>query len=245
MTPDRDTLIEYVMGSLTPEQELEVIDYLRAHPEDAAWVRDMFEVMAEVALLEEPVEMPVGAEAALLERIRGGNAVGSSESRVSEPSITESEDAAPPEVVTLPRRPNRNRWTGLAIAAALVLLVWVGVRPTYESAALQRQLDQLCDEPGVVCQALASEANEPLGTLAQRADNSLFLLMDQEPPEGRVYQAWEIVGETPQSIGVWDGRVLDITEALNSESVFGVSLEPPGGSPQPTTTPIIVVPLSG
>jgi len=243
MTPDRDTLIQYVMGGLTPEQEREVIAYLRSHPEDAAWVRDMFEVMAEVALLEEPAEVPVGAGAALLERVRGGTVGSASNQRVTE--VKEPEDAEPPEVLTLPRHPNRNRWTGFAIAAALVLLVWVGVRPTYESAALQRRLDQVCGEPGVACQALESETNEPLGTLAQRADNSLFLVMADDPPEGQVYQAWEIVGDTPQSIGVWDGRLLDITQALGAESVFGVSLEPSGGSPQPTTTPIIVVPLSG
>ena len=50
MTIDYDTLVAYVMGSLTPEQEREVVAHLRENPEDAAWVRDMFEVVAEVAL---------------------------------------------------------------------------------------------------------------------------------------------------------------------------------------------------
>jgi anti-sigma factor RsiW len=69
-TIDRDMLLEYVMGSLTPEQEKEVAAYLRTHPDDAAWVRDMFETVTMVALNQEPVSVPASAESDLLTRIR-------------------------------------------------------------------------------------------------------------------------------------------------------------------------------
>jgi anti-sigma-K factor RskA len=40
-------------------------------------------------------------------------------------------------------------------------------------------------------------------------------------------------------LGTYDSRVLEITRPLTSGSTFGVTLEPSGGSPQPTMTPII------
>ena len=236
MTIDYDTLVAYVLGSLTPEQEHEVVEHLKANPEDAAWVRDMFEVVAEAALSQEPAEVPAGAEAALLERIRTGNTTTS-------PPATAADTA--PNVVTLPReQPNRTSpWRWLALAAALALVAWVGLRPAYQNYQAQRQLTQLCDTPGTVCQTLENEQGQPLGTLAQQANNELFVLLESAPPDGQVYQAWEIVGDTPQSLGTFAGRGVT-TQPLGSDSVFGISVEPPGGSPQPTSTPIVVVPLS-
>lgn len=236
MTVDRDILLDYVMGSLTPEQELEVAAYLNQNPEEAAWVRDMFATLAAVALAQDPAEVPAGAEDELLERVHSGN-----------PAATAPE---PAPVVTLPRetaprRSRRNAWLGLALAAVLAVVAWVGLRPALETYRVAQRLDRLCGEAGVTCETLANDTNRPLGTLAVRPDNTLYVVFDRDPPAGQVYQAWEIVGGTPQSLGVWDGRVLDIDQAVGSDSVFGVSLEPPGGSAQPTSTPIVVLPLAG
>ncbi len=237
MTVDRDLLLDYVMGSLTLEQESEVAAYLNRNPAEAAWVRDMFETLAAVALAQDPAEVAAGAEDALLARIR---------------ARPESSDAAPEPapVVTLPREaaPRRSRggpWLALALAAALAVVAWVGLRPALERYQVAQRLDQLCSEAGVRCETLATDSNQPLGTLALKADNTLYVVFDRDPPAGQVYQAWEIVGGTPQSLGVWDGRALAIEQAVSTDSTFGVSVEPPGGSPQPTSTPIVVLPLAG
>ncbi len=236
MTIDRDLLLDYVMGSLTPEQELEVAAHLNAHPEEAAWVRDMFETLAAVALAQDPAEVPDGAEDALLQRVRS-----------STPSAAVAR--LEPAPVTLPREPaprrSRSPWVALALAAALAVVAWLGLRPALETYQVAQRLDRLCAEAGVRCETLASDGNEPLGTLAVRPDNSLYVVFDRSPPAGQVYQAWEIVGGTPQSLGTSDERVLDIARAVSSDSTFGVSLEPPGGSAQPTSTPIVVLPLTG
>lgn len=234
MTVDRDLLLDYVMGSLTPEQESEVANYLNAHPQEAAWVRDLFETLASLALAQGPAEVPAGAEDALLERIRSSG----------------DSDATRPEVLTLPkeRRPphsRRNAWLGLALAAALAVVAWVGLRPTLENYTVAQRLESLCGEAGVTCETLVNDSNQTLGTLAVRPNNELYVVFEQEPPAGQVYQAWEIVGDTPQSLGIWEGRVLNITQTVGADSVFGVSVEPPGGSPQPTSAPIVVVPLAG
>ena len=235
MSVERDLLLDYVMGALTPEQEREVASYLREHPEDAAWVRDMFEAVAAVALTQDPADVPADAEDALLARIRR-KASGEVNAE------TTAENVTPPNVVTLPKRPQRNRWISLGLAAAIAVIAYLSLRPQGDPVA--QQLARICAESGVSCETLISDTDTPLGTLAERSDNSLFVVLSEDPPEGQVYQAWEIAGDTPRSLGTWTGRVLDIEEPVASGSAFGISVEPPGGSPQPTSTPIVVVPLS-
>ena len=240
MTIDRDLLLDYVVGSLTPAQEAEVSAYLNAHLEDAAWTRDMFETLAAVALAQDPAEVPAGAEAALLTRVRSGD-------NPPAPVVTQPQETVPREPIlrdTPPRRSRYSPWVALALAAALAVVAWIGLRPALENYQLTQRLNGLCAEAGVTCETLVNDNNQTLGTLAVRPDNSLYAVFDQNPPAGQVYQAWEIVGGTPQSLGVSDGRVLDIRQAVAADSTFGVSVEPPGGSAQPTSTPIVVLPLA-
>lgn len=253
MNFDRDSLLDYVMGALTPEQELEMAQYLNENPDEAAWVRDMFETLADVALTQDPEDVPEGAQDALLARIRTSDSELAAEevtpSLATEDTATKNtntEETPPSEdVVTVPARPKTPPWVGFALAAVLAVFAWVGLRPAYQSYAVGRQLEQVCSDASVSCQDLVSADNTALGTLARRPNNELYLVLNSDPPEGQVYQAWEIVGDAPQSLGTWEGRVLEISQPLSEDSIFGVSVEPIGGSPLPTTTPIIVVPLSG
>ena len=72
------------------------------------------------------------------------------------------------------------------------------------------------------------------------------------PPEGRVYQVWTLKRRartpvpttrcaTPRADGSADVAVPGSLDGV--ESVL-VSAEPPGGSPAPTTTPVIDAPTS-
>lgn len=70
MTVTEDTLIDYVMGALTADEERTVSAYLHDHPNEAAMVRDYFEVMALIALDQEPAHLPANVEMILLKRIR-------------------------------------------------------------------------------------------------------------------------------------------------------------------------------
>ena len=218
-TIDRDVLLEYVMGGLTPEREKEVATYLRQNPEDAAWVRDMFETLATVALDQEPVSVPASAESDLLKRIR-----------------KESEAKARP-TASVPKR--RNFWAQLGIGLALGVVVFFVVQRFLPQPTLtaEQRLEQTCNETGVICEPLLDANNVELGTLAKRPDNTLFVVFNAPPPSGQVYQGWEIAGEIA-SRGVYEGQILEITEPLATGSTFGVTLEPPGGSPQPTSDPI-------
>ncbi|WP_405165699.1 anti-sigma factor [Nocardia sp. NBC_01499] len=70
-----------------------------------------------------------------------------------------------------------------------------------------------------------------------------------EPPSGRVYQVWLVPSGTeskPRSAGVLDelpSASRPFVTAFDAGEKLAVSVEPPGGSPAPTTTPITGVTL--
>lgn len=69
------------------------------------------------------------------------------------------------------------------------------------------------------------------------------------PPPGRVYQVWLVppgAEPKPRSAGVLDGlpsATRPFVTAFDSGETLAITVEPPGGSPTPTTTPIAGVPL--
>ena len=58
-------------------------------------------------------------------------------------------------------------------------------------------------------------------------------------PQDRVYQLWRIENGQPVSAGVFDGQGIVIPRVQAGQTV-AVSVEPAGGSDQPTTTPILI-----
>lgn len=228
MTIDESVLLDYVMGSLTPEEEAAVARYLKEHPDDARWVKSLFELRGEVAGTLEPVTPPEDAEASLLKRIRKNAA----------PSNGEAPTA--PEVLRAPSRSVVPVWLTLAFAAAIALVIFL---PQIQQFQVAREFRALCQNESVYCQDILTDDGEFIAEVAQRPDNSLRVRFVAPPPEGQIYQAWEIIDGVPQSLGLWDTALLEIP-TLAGSSIFGVSVEPLSGSEQPTTPPILVYPLS-
>lgn len=219
MNVDRDMLVAYALGAVTEAEERAVVEHLRSHPQDAAFVRDLFESLAEVALAEAPVELPAGSSEALLVRIKPA---------VDRPAS--GRRGAPPAVF----------WGGLAAAAAVVILALTLLRPFDPNARIEARLDRTCAVVGTVCEELVGEGEFQLGTLARRADGTGLVVLGQVPPAGREYQAWEIVAGAPRSLGIFRSRWLELGSPLSAGGVFAVTIEPPGGSLLPTTEPILV-----
>ena len=60
------------------------------------------------------------------------------------------------------------------------------------------------------------------------------------------YQVWAIAGGEPQSLGllrVQDGTAILAGETTGSIEAVAVTIEPAGGSPLPTSEPILTAPL--
>jgi anti-sigma-K factor RskA len=70
----------------------------------------------------------------------------------------------------------------------------------------------------------------------------------EAPPPDHTYQVWVITGEQTRSVTTVTpddtGTMPDVVTAVHvGDTAVGVTVEPAGGSPAPTTDPVIVVPL--
>jgi len=61
-----------------------------------------------------------------------------------------------------------------------------------------------------------------------------LVLLDRWPPQGQVFQAWGLVQGSPTPLPTFRTPLKSLRLPLEAEAL-AVSLEPPGGSRQPTT----------
>jgi anti-sigma-K factor RskA len=149
----------------------------------------------------------------------------------------------------------------LAAAAAVVLGV-VSVRTAQQRDGVQAQLAQMQADYAPVAQ-LASAPDARGGSGAGVHGGTAFVLASHQlnravllvsglpaPPAGGTYQAWLIGEGHSRSVGL----VPPTTPAragplefggLAGAAKVGLTIEPAGGSPQPTTTPVVLFDLPG
>ncbi|GAB3447715.1 anti-sigma factor [Actinophytocola sediminis] len=160
--------------------------------------------------------------------------------------------------VPLPIRP---RWTrvatSLSVAAAAVLLVVtvaLGVmlaseRESNEDTANQIEaMTEILRAGDVQMTKEGDPSGAQMTVLASRSADRALLLAEQLPdaPDGRDYQAWTI-GNDVRPAGLVNpdhGRASLSVDDLQAVNQLAITLEPDGGSDQPTTTPIMEFDLS-
>ncbi|MFC9062502.1 anti-sigma factor domain-containing protein [Streptomyces sp. NPDC057074] len=79
-------------------------------------------------------------------------------------------------------------------------------------------------------------------------DEAVFITSGMaEPPEGKVYQLWFADGDRMRPAGLMNPSRTDqsvpMTGSVGAASAVGVTLEPAGGSEQPTTSPLALLQL--
>ncbi|WFP16852.1 anti-sigma factor domain-containing protein [Citricoccus muralis] len=151
-----------------------------------------------------------------------------------------------------PEQPSR-RWAwALAAAAAVCLAIggWWGITALNQDAITDQDqytaVEQVLQDPAA--QHLTAELPEQ-GTLeiALGPDGTGVLTGRSVPSPGeeRAYQLWTIDGDdAPASHGlveIHDGRVLMPLDGVPAGAVVALTVEPAGGSEQPTTDPILAV----
>ena len=177
------------------------------------------------------------------------------------PAVTPVEPTPPaPISLDAAREAKRRRnplWAVLAAAAVLAIVALGGW-----NLALQQQQSQ-SDQRLAVLSAAAAAAGQPDAAIAPLSGTDIaagasgyavfpaagtgYIVLSGLPAagEGQAWQAWTIAGESPASAGLMnvgsDGvAVLDGVVALPGTSVVALTVEPAGGSQQPTTTPVVV-----
>jgi anti-sigma-K factor RskA len=157
------------------------------------------------------------------------------------------------------------RWRRIAAAAAVVAVLGAGTAATTYVVQERRLADErvtitAAQQRAVHIQAVMTAADATLHSgamtgggrvtvvVSDSEDAGVVVLADAPSPgPDRAYQLWVVDKVTPISVGVLpagQSRATAVIEGVRGRSALAVSLEPAGGSPQPSTTPLVGIPLA-
>jgi anti-sigma-K factor RskA len=154
-------------------------------------------------------------------------------------------------VVPLRRRPRPWRATILAAAAAVVIgLGALGVGLALRPAPTVSTAEQIFAAPDVRTVSGDIPGGGTATVVFSREKNAGVLVMNNvEPPTaGTVYQMWLINDDGPHSAGTMDAQAVApsttaVLPDLDGSRTLAFTIEPPGGSQQPTTEPFAALTL--
>jgi anti-sigma-K factor RskA len=230
----------YVCDALGPEERAAFEAHMDQCPECAAEVRELREVAAimAVAVAERP---PASLKAAVDTEIGVTRQV---------PPVT----AEPGAGSASPggRRRMRAAWS---VAAALAL---VAAGLGWRAINQQHQIDSLNAQNAQITQLLA--APDAAATRAVVTGGGSALIIDSRglneaavsftdlagAPSGKTYQLWLMAPDgSARSVGLMQASPSRpvLVQGLVGEAKVGMTIEPAGGSPRPTSTPIMVAAL--
>lgn len=206
---------------------------------------EVAELRETAALLAETVATPPPAS------LRDSVLAGISQVRPLPPEVPVSTPLAAPRTGT-PAGGGR-RWMPLLVAAALAVLVGVGamvVAPWSDDEPRLTAAEQVlraADAEHVFLDL--GEAGRATVTRSKSQDRAVITTEDMVPaPEGKAYELWF---QTPEDDMVPAGMMPDsadqtvVLDGPAAEAVaVGITIEPEGGSPEPTTAPIALFDLT-
>ncbi|MEU3748389.1 MULTISPECIES: anti-sigma factor domain-containing protein [Streptomyces] len=234
----------YALGALDSEEHAAVRRHLAECSSCAQEVREFSETVVRLALA---VAVPPTAtlRAGVLGRIAAVR-----------------QDPPPTTKAARPRRGRRgfHRWSHWALAACLAALVGLGgvtawqhglAEDARQETARARQANDAVAEVLAAPDARVSTTRldgGAVGTVVVSAelDRAVFAASGMAPPPaGKVYQLWYDDGGTMRSAGLMDpGATAEATlldGPVNRASGVGVTVEPAGGSPRPTSAPVALL----
>lgn len=269
MSTDRDYLAAgLALGGLSDDELAEARALSDSDPDFRAEVAAYDEVLAEAAGSDEPAEISAETRAAILRIPETDEQENDAEASAETTSSAESGSSTAPEPPVEPtsladrrsRGAGRRSWLPyVAAAAALIVIAGFGVtiwqqnqRQNELQAALEETQQQL-DESTRLMGAddlRTSTADLPEGgsvTVLSSETEQLIRLSPRDvgqAPDGKSMQMWVIGDSGPENAGLMSNQPVTITdEEFSTGSVFGITVEPEGGSEQPTTDPIVAVDL--
>lgn len=149
-------------------------------------------------------------------------------------------------------QPIRHAWPAYALAAAcLALAIITGFTAMSLNRRLSRDLAETAAQTQTIADLTAPGAQRHLfagGEVVTNGDRIYIAMRDlPEPPPGRVYQAWTLArgAKTVAPSRTFMPRsgttVVPLPEAAGRTAAVAVSVEPSGGSQQPTTKPMVMI----
>jgi anti-sigma-K factor RskA len=150
-------------------------------------------------------------------------------------------------------RPRIKRWQTAVLAAAAALVIGLGalgVGMALRPAPTPSTAEQVFAAPDVRTVSGQIPTGGTATVVFSRDKNAGVLVMNNVTPPrpGTVYQLWLIGDKGPQSAGTMDAKAVApsttaVLPDLGSSKMLAFTVEPPGGSAQPTSPPFAKLPL--
>jgi anti-sigma-K factor RskA len=223
----------YALGALPEQERRELEEYLAAHPERQAEIDELGNVASLLALSPQEQEPPPELRRSIMDVVEA--------EAQRPPARTRSWLAGVRELLSV---------KNLALAAAALLVIglfsW--------NMLLQDQVQDLQGQVASLQESQETRMVALAGTgAAQQAQVEVILIKDQKAvltaedmpsvPKNKTYQIWVIEGDVPQPSGLFKpdgGTVAAVVEKpLDEDDVIAITIEPDGGSQQPTTDPML------
>ena len=258
-----ELLTFYALDAVTDSERQQVEAYVAANPEARLRLDEMLSTASALAYASEPLAPPPALKRTLMDRVNAD-----AEKRFAPPAPIQP-SAWSRFIKSL--QPRAGSLFPQAVAAfslfiALAVGAW-GLSLRNEMKSLQAQTAQLQAEVAeqqemlAVIASLNTETFEVAGTESQpesygrlfadtETGSAVLVVAGLDQLEaGKTYEFWLIKGETPVAAGTFEvneegGATLKVSHAVTpgSYDAVGVSVEPEGGSEQPTGA---IVMLSG
>ena len=225
----------YVLGALPEQERRELEEYLAAHPERQAEIDELGNVASLLALSPPEQEPSPELRRSIMAVVEAQRP----------PARTRSWLAGVKELLSV-----RNLALGAAALLVIGLFSW--------NMLLQGQVQDLQGQVASLQDSQESRMVALAGTgAAQRAQAEVILLKDHKAvlmaedmprvPENKTYQIWVIEGDVPHPSGLFepDGEAVAavVEKPLDEDDVIAITIEPDGGSQQPTTDPMLTAKL--
>lgn len=253
----------YALNALTPTEREQVEAYLEANPDARYEVTELSDTAVLLGLAAEPVTPPPALKASIMAQLSSTPQLSRIESdepsRRAAPSKRVEPDEAPAAMTTPAEYKARQRWftrpvTALAAAAAAVALIVGGgvvantiTTNNFEQAqASQLAAIEAAPDSQRISAPIVSGGTATLVWSGELASSALVVEGLDPLPATHVYELWYIDGSGARPAGTFtvdsSGNTWRVLEGTMAEGdTVGVTVEPRGGSPKPTTDPVVAV----
>lgn len=246
----------YALDALEPAERVRFERHLRSCGRCTAEVRDLAEDAVRLAW-----STAAPAPPAMRDRVLAAVRTTAQEPAPQDPARARAPQL-PPHVwgAAPPPRTRERRRSPLFVplatataAAALVVASLFAVQAdrTRDQLAAERDRSREIAHVLAAPDARASSGRDPgggtIGVIASASTRSAVVTLGGygDPPNGRVRQLWLMApGERPRSLGLFEGDTPLVASGLDTAATsLAVTVEPDGGSPQPTGQPIVQLAL--
>lgn len=244
----------YALDALPADEEGAIAEHLATCANPHSSLTELAELASMLAFLVPAAQPPADLGARIVAQASAEPVV----SEVASPRLDTALDGVATAPLRFPALQSRRWWIVTVGQAAALVAITIGLSiwGFSQHQALQRERLASAQQAAVLT-ALASGGatirTQPARGLApavliQPQDgSSAYLIVNWAPaPSGKSYQAWLIgQGQKPVSAAVFDGsaagiQIVRLAEPLPGAAAFAVTLEPSGGSAQPTSQPFLV-----